>query len=207
MRVLIVGRTKMGGTTRCIGGVCADGRSVRLLQPGGSNWHVSAPFQVGEVWEMELEDVPNPRAPHVENVIVKSHSLVGTETNVRGEILARIRPWQGSTSTLFAGMVGYTNNHNGHITESGGIPDRSTWFWIPDKDLVLRDDGKHYDYPFTMMQISIPRGLKYVGEPAPLPVIPAGTLVRVSLARWWKPDENDPTCPEYCFLQLSGWFS
>jgi hypothetical protein len=167
---------------------------------------MSAPFQLGQVWELEFENVQDIDPPHVEDVIVTSHAFVGHETNARGEILARVQPWQGPASALFGGLVQYTNNNNGCITRSGGIPDRSTWFWIPDKDLVLRADGKHYDYPRSMMGISIPRGLSYVGEPPAPPVIPAGTLVRVSLARWWRPDENDPNCPEYCFVQLSGWF-
>ena len=49
--------------------------------------------------------------------------------------------------------------------------------------------------------LSIP----YVGYEAPVLVIPAGSLVRVSLARWWhKP--NAPDEGETCSLQLSGWF-
>jgi epoxyqueuosine reductase len=43
-------------------------------------------------------------------------------------------------------------------------------------------------------------------QPPPPPTIPAGTLVRVSLARWWRPDANDTSFPERCFVQLSGWF-
>ena len=34
--------------------------------------------------------------------------------------------------------------------------------------------------------------------------IPAGTLIRISLARWWKPDDVD--IEHRCYLQLSGWY-
>ena len=36
-------------------------------------------------------------------------------------------------------------------------------------------------------------------------MIPAGTLVRVSLAHWWRP-EDDHTGELRCYVQLSGWF-
>ena len=203
MKTLIVGRTKMGNTTRCIGGLCANGRSIRLLDANGNNWPVSTQFQVGQVWELDFHDANQLRPPHVEDVIVTSSKLLGNEPDVKGAILARVQPWQGSSSVLFGGVVGYTGNHNGYIESR--IPDRSTHYWIPEKDLVLRDDGKHYDYPSTFFGIATPHGLKYVGEPAPIPRIPAGTLVRVSLARWWRPDD-DESFPERCYLQLSGWF-
>lgn len=45
--------------------------------------------------------------------------------------------------------------------------------------------------------------IKYVGFAEPINKIPAGTLVRVSLARWWRPTE---TSEERCYLQLSGWY-
>ena len=202
MKTLIVGRTKMGNS-RCIGGLCADGRSIRLLDERGHNWPPSASFGVGQEWELQFNDVANPRPPHVEDVLVTASKYLGTVADVRGAILSRVQPWQGSTSVLFGGGVSYTGKHNGYIEDR--VPDRSTWYWIPDKQLVLRDDGAHYDYASTFFGVTIQHGLKYVGEPAPLPSLPAGTLVRVSLARWWRPDD-DESFPERCYLQLSGWY-
>jgi len=97
-------------------------------------------------------------------------------------------------------MLGFTGGNNGYIAERLGVPDYSTGFWIPDRDLKLRDDGTHYDYAKGFFR----RGLKYVGEPEAVPTIPAGTLARVSLAGWWKPEDVD--IEERCYLQLSGWF-
>jgi len=47
------------------------------------------------------------------------------------------------------------------------------------------------------------RSLPYVGFASPVDTIPAGTLLRVSLARWW--DKYGET-EERCSLQLSGWY-
>lgn len=201
MKVLIVGRTKMGRNTRCIGGLCANGRSVRLLDVSGHNFSISAPFQPGQLWELHFHDSKQIRPPHVEDVLVTAATALGTEKDVKAAILALVQPWRGSSSVLFDGLVSYTANNNGYIETR--IPDRSTWFWIPSQDLTLRSDGKHYDYPSSFVNMKIPHGLSYVGEATPPAVILAGTLVRVSLARWWRPDE---TYPERCYLQLSGWF-
>ncbi len=48
------------------------------------------------------------------------------------------------------------------------------------------------------------RRLKYVGAERAIPVIPAGTLIRVSLARWWAPEGSE--MEERCYVQLSGWY-
>ncbi len=47
--------------------------------------------------------------------------------------------------------------------------------------------------------------LAFVGFQEPIAVIPAGALVRVSLAHWWRPD-GDETAELRCYVQLSGWF-
>ncbi len=44
----------------------------------------------------------------------------------------------------------------------------------------------------------------YVGFESKVDRIPAGTLMRMSLARWWKPEDSDMN--ERCYLQLSGWY-
>lgn len=206
VKTLIVGRTKKG-TQRCIGGLTAEGHSIRLLGPDGAYWDQSAPFQVGQTWDLTLQDVAAEavRIPHVEDAIVAGAQFVANDPDPRATILSRIVPWNGSTSALFGGHVKYTGNHNGYIEESG-LPDRSTWFWVPDRDLMFRSDGKHYDYPSRFFNIASPQGLSYVGEPQAVATIPAGTLVRVSLAGWWRPDDADEGFPYRCYLQLSGWF-
>jgi hypothetical protein len=56
-----------------------------------------------------------------------------------------------------------------------------------------------YGYPKTTNWRSLP----YVGFEEAAEIIPAGTLVRVSLARWW---DTNGTTEERCSLQLSGWY-
>ncbi len=83
-----------------------------------------------------------------------------------------------------------------------GIPTHSTGFWIPDVDLKLV--GK--DYVYTKKRILLPSKycFKYVGVEKAIDVIPANTKVRISLAKWWHPD--DIVIEDRCYLQLSGWY-
>lgn len=206
MDVLIVGRTKMAGVGRCIGGLAADGSSLRLLKPAGSNWDVSAPFQIGQLWELTYVAAGKPTAPHVEDVIVSNFKYVNAVCPSSPEltrILTKgIVPWRGSIDQIFGGLLGFTRSNNGYICHRLGVPQQSTWLWISDKDLTLRDDGRHYDYAYSAFQS---RGLSYVGEQEPVAILAAGTLLRVSLARWWRPEDADGM-EERCYLQLSGWF-
>ena len=85
-------------------------------------------------------------------------------------------------------------NPGGTITKS---PD-GRWYIVKDVTKSKESIGEMNGYPL--------RGLKYVGEESPIKVIPAGTLVRLSLARWWRPEDSEPNFEERCYLQLSGWY-
>ena len=202
MNVIIVGRTKMSGTSRCIGGITPNGTSVRLLNQASNHFDVTAPFQIGQIWDMAYTAVATPVPPHVEDVLVTQYNLVDTISNLQAYVLSCIKPWKGDITQIFEGKLGFTGQNNGYVCRNLGVPRRSTWFWIPDRDLILRADGKHYDYFNGLLS----GGLTYVGEAQAVPRIPAGTLVRVSLARWWRPHNADPSLEERCYLQLSGWF-
>lgn len=206
MDVLIVGRTKMAGDGRCIGGLADDGSSLRLLKYPGKNWDATAQFQIGQLWEIICAPIANRVPPHVEDVVVSSYKYVGAVESDSPQLLHTltrgISPWRGGINQIFDGFLGFTSSGNGYVCRRLGVPQQSTWFWISDKDLTLRGDGRHYDYPCGAFQ---KRGLSYVGEQAPLAVLPAGTLLRVSLARWWRPVDADGL-EDRCYLQLSGWF-
>ena len=196
----------MGGS-RCIGAIAADGKSIRLVPANGAGkWPAATQVPVGSTWDVVLAPVPPMlKAPHVEDRILISGKHVSQVPDLSSHIRARCTPWIGGMGALFGGAIKYTQSNNGYIAQSN-IPDRSTWFWIPDKALVLRSDGKHYDYPQGLFgNFTVPRGLTYVGELAPMASIPAGTLIRVSLARWWHP-ESIPDMEDRCYLQLSGWY-
>ena len=103
---------------------------------------------------------------------------------------------------LFEGKIQFTQNGAGYISESA-IPGGATGFWIPSSDLVLKNDdrGKTGYYPAGDY-----RHLSYVGVQDPAERIKADRLVRVSLARWWKPRDADADFEERCYAQLSGWY-
>ena len=201
MEVLIVGRTRMAGNARCIGGIASDGTSIRLLRADGLHWDASIDFQVGQVWDLTYTVASNPVPPHVEDVVVTGSRHLRDLSDLSRCLCEGIQPWRGGVDQLFDGLVRFTGNDNGYICHRVGVPTRSTWFWVPDRDLVLRSDGRHYDYP---VGIGMSRGLVYVGEPPAPARLPAGTLTRVSLARWWSPEDTD--VEERCYVQLSGWF-
>jgi len=122
--------------------------------------------------------------------------------------MQRVQPWRGDPDQLFDGflVIDFTS---GYISQAGGIPKRSTGYWLPDKQLILtyRNEKSYYQTDCEMVignkhyrgLLSIP----YVGFADPIQEIPAGTLVRVSLARWWAPRGINE---ERCYLQLSGWY-
>lgn len=208
--VLIVARTRMNGGV-CVGGLRLDtNRNIRLKLPGRANHPEDTLFEVGQIWELDFyEGAAKP--PHVEDMIVTEQRLVGQESNMRETLMPRIHPWQGGPEQLFDRCL-CIKGTGGYISASASIPRCSTGYWLPDKTLTLNkplipdmQNDKHY---YEMLRITDNRrpailSIKYVGFAAPINKIPAGTLVRVSLARWWKPNE---TSEERCYLQLSGWY-
>ena len=69
------------------------------------------------------------------------------------------------------------------------MPPCSTMFWQPDKALIRDDDAKRIRYRYPGPDGG--RTVTFVGYQEPLPEIPAGTLLRISLAHWWRPEQ----CP------------
>ena len=200
MRAVIVSRTKMHGNDRCIGALAADNQSLRLLNQHGGHQSITSPFQIGQLWDLEWTRPGALTPPHVEDVFIRTYQLVGTQQDLRGYLLGRVEPWRGGVEHLFDELLDFTSKNNGYICKRVGVPNRSTGFWLLDRDLTVQGDGKHFDYPSDFGDA---RSIAYVGEPPVSRVIPAGTLVRVSLARWWRP-RDAPDMEERCYLQLSG---
>jgi ATP-dependent DNA helicase RecQ len=76
-------------------------------------------------------------------------------------------------------------------------------FWLPDEPLQLDVEGKRLRYRYPTQDGG--RTLTFVGFQEPIQEIPRGTLLRVSLAHRWRPQER-PDDELRCFVQLSGWF-
>ena len=105
----------------------------------------------------------------------------------------------GDCSSLFECMLHTTHAGTVYIGEDR-VPPHSVGFWRPRSDLGLDGEGKRYRTTFGIRDVAI----KYVGEAPAIPVIPAGSLVRVSLARWFAPGGAGGW--EACWLQVSSWY-
>ena len=202
MDVIIVSKTHMSNAS-CIGGINGNGRLVRLLNENGYNQDIDTPIKIGDVWTIDYVERKHKRPPHVEDVLVSkmNYKFSFDTINEMVEYLKNklnIKIWNGSTEILFDGKIQWTNGGSGYISETGAIPDNSVGFWIPDWDLQRKDfkEKVRYSYPIRW------RSITFVGFQKPIERIPAGTLVRLSLARWWSPNEDE----ERFYLQLSGWY-
>lgn len=202
MDVIIVSKTHMSSAA-CVGGVLANGRFVRLLDSDGYNQDSDTDLEVGDVYTITFSERTEKTPPHIEDILVHTmvHKFTFSSIEKMVEYLTvklKVKIWRGSTEVLFDGNLEWTSGGSGYISESGEIPKNSVGFWIPDRDLNRKDYNEkvRYSYPIRWRNIS------YVGYQNPVDNIPAGTLVRVSLARWWSPNEDE----ERCYLQLSGWY-
>ena len=201
-RVVIVARTRVRGGA-CVGGLAMDRpRSVRLVQPDGSDCPPSAAYQVGDLWDLDYQVPGDLLPPHVEDVIVEAARPAGRVEDLRSFLLDRVYPWEGPPETLFDGLLQPTDTGSGYVSQATGIPGASVGFWVADEPLVRLVEGAtvRYRYPGAHGV----RSLTYVGFEAPVETLPAGTLLRVSLARWWK-NPDAPGQEARCYLQLSGW--
>ncbi|MEZ4558121.1 MAG: DNA helicase RecQ [Caldilineaceae bacterium] len=209
MEVLIVAKTRQGSRA-CIGAIdLATGRSLRLIAADAEhNEQAGHEYQVGEVWTVEAEPPAQITAPHVENVVVWKKRRLHRHAAPQAVIFDTVPPVRGGPDQLFAGLLQHTSRGSLYIAARTGVPDHSTTFWVPDKPLTRVIDGDHvrirYAYPVDYADAPAVT-LTFVGFQDPPAEIPAGTLVRVSLAHWWQPTDH-PEWEPRCFGQLSGWF-
>ena len=190
----------------CVGAIVKDsGQFIRLLDSNGNNQPIDCDFEIGEIWDLEFSIRRSLNPPHTEDVLISSKSYTKRIiTNLVDWITSNFqsRLWRGNPDNLFNSMIDFTSSGSGFISAKKGIPNFSVGFWISDKDLTRRDfSGKvRYNYPSSGNW----RSITYVGKADPVDIISAGTLMRVSLARWWSPEDSD--IEERCYLQLSGWY-
>lgn len=189
-------------------------KPVRLLleQNGGRNQMFPIELakklgiDVGTNFSMKYEVRKARIAPHVEDCFLrwidpKSREelpdlLAWLNTN-----LPKAMVWTGGLGSLFEGKLEYSK-WKAFIEQAPG-PNCSVGFWRPSNTLWAQEDeesGK-VNYKFNDAQQERPKYIKYVGAEPHLKQIDAGSLVRVSLARWWNWDGEDP---DRCYLQISG---
>ncbi len=201
--VLIVAKTRQGSGA-CIGGITATGRSVRLIAADAAdNERAGREYEVGEVWEVTATPAIEIVPPHVENIVVHGKLRLRQAKAIEPIICQFMAPRVGGPEVLYEGLTQATESGALYIARHSGVPPCSTMFWQPDQALHRDDDGKRIRYRYPMPEGG--RSLTFVGFQEPLDLIPAGSLVRVSLAHWWRPEEK-PDQELRCFVQLSGWF-
>ena len=203
MDVLIVAKTHMSNAA-CVGGVLENGRYVRILDANGNNQSSYTKLNVGDLYHITFRERVEKKLPHIEDILVLNMTFkfsLSINEMVKS-LLDRqnIKIWNGSTDNLFDGKLQWTHSGSGYISESNGIPNNSVGFWIPDSDLIRRDYNEKIRYSYTPIKW---RSIPFVGFHSPVDKILAGSLLRVSLARWWSPNEEEE---KKCYLQLSGWY-
>jgi hypothetical protein len=201
---VIVSKTRMHNGI-CVGAILGDGRCIRLLDENGHNQPLNSVYEIGEIWDLRFRNRPDTTEPHNEDVLVIAAEFKDLERpNLHNYLINDVRAnvWRGSPNNLFDEKISWTGAGSGYISQRTGLPDQSVGFYISDRDLTY--NNHHYIYPRRNL-IFGEKKLAYVGHQEPTPVIPAGTLIRVSLARWWKPDDIEIELR--CYAQLSGWYT
>ena len=204
-RVLIVAKTEMGRGV-CLGGLVLNTRrSVRLLpwDPSRFSHSMNTPFNLGDIWDLELEEVSNKNAPHTEDIRIKGfqerHIQTIPKPELKDFLLKRVNAPFVHPSVLFDGLIRFNLNRRGYVSQAGGLPEYSTGFWRFKRPLhKLLSDVRYLYFDDNNTEIL---DVKYKGFDEPLETIPPGALLRFSLAR----GGSDAQERRY-HLQLSGWF-
>jgi hypothetical protein len=178
----------------------ADFESLRLFRADGTRFHENAEVEVGEVWELEYLPRAEATAPHLEDVLVDPDGdFIREEPNVADIIRRRDVVW-ASVDELFDGCLAFTGAGTAYVPDGGPFPTRSTGYWEPDEDLSRYKSFHKWRYLWHGGGSL--GSLGYVGVAEPVPVIRAGSLVRLSLSQVYEPAGK----PRGYWLQLSGWF-
>lgn len=205
MEVLILSKTKYGTTQVCVGGICVNSKQfVRLLNQGGYYQPADTKFNIGDIWDINFTVNPNRKEPHNEDVTIHSYTFVRKvyplETFIKN---MGVPIWKNNIANIFEGKILWQGNGKGYFSKNiKNYPIHSVGFWISDIDLIHQKVG-HQDF-YIYQNNGISRQIVYKGNQSILPVIPKGRLIRLSLAKWWKPEDSD--IEERCYLQLSGWY-
>ena len=201
MDVLILSKTKYGSTQFCVGGICINNKQfIRLLNQGGYYQPADTQFNIGDIWDITFTVNQNRKEPHNEDVTIHSYKFVRKIYQLESYIKNMGVPiWRNNISNIFEGKILWQRNGKGYFSENiKNYPSHSVGFWISDADLSFSNGSYIYESNGVKNQIV------YKGNQTALQVIPKGRLIRLSLAKWWKPEDSD--IEARCYLQLSGWY-
>ena len=170
--VIIVSRTQMRNGV-CVGGIVeSTGELIRIHGARGENLSSDAPYEIGDVWCMDVQTAWNVRpAPHTEDKQtielgkVDHIGMSGIKNYINNHsYLLNIA--RGSIQNAFDGALNFDGNKN--YVNRNHVPNYSTQFWIPDQPLYrVESYGKFY-YRYNNVRI------KFVGLQETVAVIPAG---------------------------------
>ena len=184
----------------CIGALRIRGWSAyRLKAPDGLfSWPVDCGINVGDILEVEGKRPSKTKNPHTEDFQVESYRKVGEYGPELPDDICENCQVAESLSDLFEGRLRELGVDKLGIEEDN-VPGFSTQFWVPKNQLTLvwtqyKDEPPKPYYKYRTWVIP------YKGVDDPVDVIPAGSLIRLSLAQWFP-----PKAPK-CYLQLSGWW-
>ncbi|MBU2996352.1 hypothetical protein KO500_07895 [Cellulophaga baltica] len=211
MEVLITSKTKYGSKHVCVGGLVLENNSyIRLLNRGGARnpkgWYQfsDTDLNIGDVWDIDFKASPYIQKPHVEDVFIEVNKKIRIVPDLADFInRCGVKIYEGHIENLFEGKLKWQKNDKGYISENEQeLPNSSVGFWKSDTDLILEGDRYFYNHKLLGV-IPKQKSLKYVGMENPPKIIPKETLIRISLAKWLKVNED---IEERCYLQLSGWY-
>lgn len=201
MEVLILSKTKYGSAQYCIGGINIKNKEfVRLLQPNGYYQPISTPLNIGDIWDITYTKSTHIHEPHNEDVFVNNSIFIKKIYKLETYIKDLGVPiWKGSVTNIYDQKVLWTYGGKGYLSANvKNYPIHSVGFWISDVDLIF--NGREYVYSNN----NINKQVVYKGSQDSLSKIPKGKLIRISLAKWWKPENSN--IENRCYLQLSGWY-
>jgi len=206
MKVLIVSKT-IYSNGFCVGGLTLETKiNIRLKTLDGVNQKSSTDFEIGQLWDIEFNLKMDCILPHSEDVFVIKQKKIGFEENLKEYLLSNTNYWRGGRTEIFDRTMSYDKKGKGFL-QRGYVPNNSVGFWSLPFDISLVIDSSYDDgktkYRYESCEESGNINLPYKGCEEPLKVIPSGTLVRMSLARW--KDFNN-TGQDRCYLQISGWY-
>lgn len=190
----------------CVGGlILATKRYIRLLNDGNYNQPANTDFKVGDIYDITFTDRTNLFPPHIEDVIVTSKTFIRRVDNM-ANFLAQLNviDWNGHIDNLYSGLLSFTNSGTGYIPINSQMPIKSVGFWVADRDLirVSFENKVRFRYPNGTNY----RNISYVGFQETIAIIPAGTILRVSLSRLFPHENSGINAPRGYYLQLSGWY-
>lgn len=197
--VVILARTQMQGNHVCVGGYSWEQkRYVRLLTKNAENQSESSPYQVGQVYSVSYENRPQLVQPHCEDVLVHKSELKDKNLDFN-QILETIATKDLHIRDLFNKLLHWENGKGFLLANDKLLPNHSVEVVTLSHDLFLYEERR-----FRFLENGNVFTVKYVGvdDASSVRKIPAGTLLRFSLARWWDRDGQFQT--KRAYLQLSA---